>query len=230
MRPPHFTIQDIKYAEDSQTFQRAQDMFRSGKIGTIREDIRGYSARIQGTKTYDVSVSYKRIDVGSCSCYLGQNDTLCKHMLALALAVLDKSGGLQTNEPITNLNEVQECVNEGIRKLVPYNGPSRVWFEYQRKLAIGSGIIIDAIESLPASKKNADYLWKLVLRISKKLATGGIDDSEGEVGTCVYAIIEKLGAYSKESPELIPTLLSYSKDDTGFGFEDELRALIISKG
>lgn len=226
MRPPHFTLQNIKYAEDPQTFQRAQDIFRSGKIGTIREDIRGYSARIQGTKPYDVSVSYRRVDVGSCSCYLGQNDTLCKHMLALALAVLDKSGGLQTNEPITNLSEVKERVNEGMRKLGAYSGPSRVWFAYQGKLAIGSGIIIDATESLPASRKNADYLWKLVLRISKKLATGGIDDSEGEVGNCVYAIIQKLGTYSKESPELAPILLSYSKDDTGFGFEDELRALV----
>ena len=229
MRTPHFTIQDIKYSEDPQTFLRAQDMFKGGKVGTIREDVRRYSAKVKGTKLYDVGVSYKRVDAGYCSCYLGRNDTLCKHMLALALAVLDKSGDLQTDEPIINLDEAKKCVSEGMRRLVAYNGPSRVWFAYQRKLATGSGIIMGAIESLPASKPNAKYLWALVLRISKKLATGGIDDSEGEVGNCVYAIIQKLGKYSKESPELIPTLLSYCKDDTGFGFEDELRLLVNSK-
>src|SRR3989344_9705525 len=96
MRHPKFTLQDIKYADDPETFFRAEELFRSGKVGKIQEDPRGYRAKVQGTKAYEVSVSYKRIDEGSCSCYMGKNNILCKHMLALSLAVLDKAGGLNT--------------------------------------------------------------------------------------------------------------------------------------
>lgn len=226
MKSPKFTYEDIKYSEGRAMFKRAQALFKAGKVKQIREDPRGYSATVKSTHPYEVSVSMKSVDVGYCNCYMGQNDTLCKHMLALALAVLNETGALGSEESLEELSEVKRRVSTGLRKIKAYTGPSKIWFSYQRSLSVGAGMISSAIANLPASKENADYLWKLVLRISKKLATGGVDDSDGTVGGCVYEILAKLAEFAKEKPELKPIILEYSKDDTGFGFEDELRNMI----
>ncbi|MBI3255826.1 MAG: SWIM zinc finger family protein [Candidatus Andersenbacteria bacterium] len=225
---PHFTIHDIKYADDMAMFDRAQELYKTGKVGKIHEVGlgRGYAATVSGSKPYKVYVSSRHIDEDDCTCYMGQNEMLCKHMLALAIAVLHKTGSIETEVPNTDLMVVKEEVSAGMGKLRAYDGPSHTWFSYQRKLATGAGMIAEAIQSLPATEKNANYLWKLVLRISKKLATGGIDDSDGVVGNCVYGIIEQLAKYAQGEPRLKAVIMQYCKDDTGFGFEDELRNLL----
>ncbi len=38
-----------------------------------------------GSFKYEVYVSTKNYDEGTCTCYLGQNNTLCKHMVAVAI-------------------------------------------------------------------------------------------------------------------------------------------------
>lgn len=225
MGTPKFTLNDVKYAEDSAMFARAEKLFKFGKVGAINEEIYGYSATVHGTHLYEVSVSKRRVDEGSCTCYMGQNDMLCKHMLALALAVLYMTGA-SAAPPITDIGEAKKQVNEGIKKLRPYNGPSRIWFSYQRGLSVGAGMIMHAVSGLPASKENAEYLWELVLRLSDRLATSGIDDSDGTVGNCVSEIVLKLGEIAKKEPSLKPMLERLSRDDTGFGFEDELRDLL----
>jgi len=209
-------------------FARAQNLYASGNVGDVTELGRGYTATVRGTKPYHVSVSARHIDEGYCDCYMGENDMLCKHMLALGLAVLDQSGksAREKTEPPANLEEVKRIVTAGMRKLRAYTGSSRVWFNYQRKLATGAGMISDAIQNLPPSEENAKYLWALVLKISKKLAYGGIDDSNGVVGDCAHDIVCLLGSYTKDTPKLKPLILSFCDDDTGFGFEDELRALL----
>jgi hypothetical protein len=227
MTPPGFTVDDIKYADSPDLFKRAEDLFKSGKVKKLTEFSRGYDAQVQGTNLYDVSISRKSIDKGYCSCPMGERDFLCKHMLAVGLAVLAATGGLKEQkhqkQHLSSLADVKRSVSEGMRKLGSYSGPSSTWWSYQRKLATGSGIITDAIEGLEPSPKHAEYLWSLVLRISNKLATTGIDDSDGTVGDCVYSIIEKLAEFGTQMPELKPLLKSFCKDDTGFGFEDELR-------
>ena len=92
MNQPTFTIQDIKYSVNSSMFERAQKLYESGKVQKISETPHGYEATVQGSSPYHVSLSRKHIDHGYCDCYMGQNDELCKHMLALGLAVLHLSG------------------------------------------------------------------------------------------------------------------------------------------
>lgn len=187
----------------------------------------GYRAIVHGTHPYHVSVSQRRVDDGDCTCYLGQNDRLCKHVLALALAVLHATGGIRAAEPqpLTSLEEVKPMVNAGMQKLRYYTGPSRVWFSYQRSLATGAGMIAQAVSRLPPTKENARYLWKLVERIDKKLANG-IDDSDGHVGACVMALIAQLAAYAKKQPDLEPLILGFCDNKTNFVFERELRAIV----
>ncbi|KKP41277.1 MAG: hypothetical protein UR30_C0001G0124 [Candidatus Peregrinibacteria bacterium GW2011_GWC2_33_13] len=225
MNQPTFTIQDIKYSVNSSMFERAQKLYESGKVQKISETPHGYEATVQGSSPYHVSLSRKHIDHGYCDCYMGQNDELCKHMLALGLAVLHLSGKTKETkeESPDNPDAVKQLVAAGMRKIKPYNGPSKIWFSYQRELDVGSGMIEAAIKNLSANKENAKYLWSLVLKLSKKLANGGVDDSDGTVGGCIISLVVQCGKYAKEKPELKALVMKFAEDDTGFGFEDELK-------
>lgn len=227
MQPPAFILDDIKFADGPTTFGRAQELFRSGKVREIAETARGYRAIVQGTHPYHVSVSQRLVDDGDCTCYLGQNDRLCKHVLALAIAVLHATGQIKaaTSQPPppANLEEAKSMVNAGMKKLRDYTGPSRIWFSYQRSLATGAGMIAHAVSGLPPTKENARYLWKLVERVDKKLVNG-IDDSDGHVGSCIMRLIDQLDSFAKNQPDLKPLILRCCDSKTNFGFEKELRA------
>lgn len=222
---PLFTIQDIKYSIDDATFQRAKKLFDCGKVKKIVETPHGYQATVEGTSLYKVSLSIKHIDKGYCDCYMGQNDMLCKHMLALALAVLNLSGGenLEKDNLPKNLDAVKQLVPGAMRKIKSYSGPSKIWFSYQRELNVGSGCIVEAVQKLPATKENAEYLWSLVLKLSKKLSHGAVDDSNGTVGNCIVSLVKQCAGYAKEKAELKLIIERFAEDDTGFGFEDILK-------
>ena len=229
MQSPKFTIDDVKYADGSTTFKRAQELYRSGKVGEVAETYRGYSAIVQGTEPYHVSVSQQRIDEGDCSCYLGQHDRLCKHILALALVVLNESGKMseteQEQQAPTSLDEAKPIVNAGMRKLRAYTGSSGIWFSYQRSLATGAGMIAQGVSRLPATKENARYLWRLIERIDKKLMNG-VDDSDGVVGGCVMTIIEQLVGYAEKEPELETVIRRFCNKKTNFDFGHELFTML----
>jgi len=205
-------------------FDRAQELFEDGKVKKIIETPHGYSANVQGTHLYHVSISDQHIDRSDCDCYMGQNDELCKHILALGIAVLHKSGKIEEkNDPPANLEEVKQQVGQGMRKFKPYHGPSSIWFSYQRDLNVGTGYILDAVENLPPSEENAKYLWALVLKLCHKYSTGGIDDSNGTIGNCIQEIVLQCGKYAKEKPELKPLIEKFTQDNTGFSFEEILK-------
>jgi len=229
MKEPAFTFDDIKFADSQAVFDRAWNLYRKGKVKNISELPFGFSATVHGTRPYSVSVSLKRVDDGHCTCYLGQNNILCKHMLALALAALFLSGKADENiaeaPATTEPGQVKKLVTSGMRKLKPYTGPSRIWFSYQRNLATGAGMIAHAVSALPPSKQNADFLWKVIERIDKKLANG-VDDSDGVVGDCAYRIIEQLAGYAKSSPELRPVIRRYADKKTNFDFDTDLRLML----
>lgn len=232
MKKPNFTLRDLKYAVDEGVFKRAEDLFNKNKVQNIKEDSRGYDAIVQGTSSYHVSISVKHVDRGYCDCYMGQQDFLCKHMVALGLAILHSSGEVEETEKEeyspTDLKAVKKLVSAAIRKIKTYQGPSSTWFSYQHSLDVGRAQIIEAIQNLPAGEENAKYLWNLVMKLSHKLAHDAVDDSNGTVGSCVSSLVEHLGAYIKSKPELKPILQKFTQDDTGFGFEEELAELIKS--
>ena len=82
---PKYDLDKIKFATDGPTFEKAVDLYETGKVTKFEEGIGAYSAVVMGTKPYRVSVEARRYDYGHCECYLGQNDTLCKHMVAVAI-------------------------------------------------------------------------------------------------------------------------------------------------
>lgn len=97
MQPPDYDLNKIKFATDEPTFEKAVALYENEKVTQVKAGIRSYSAIVIGTKPYRVSVEARRYDYGHCTCYLGQNDTLCKHMVALALYVV-KDGKPLTSE------------------------------------------------------------------------------------------------------------------------------------
>lgn len=232
MQQPKFTFEEIRYADTTATFDRAMTLYESGKVGPITSDRQGYSAVIMGTHPYQVSISGKRVDECSCNCYLGQHDRLCKHVLALALAVLHGSGKI--SQPRSMLSapkcpeDARQAIREGMKKLRTYSGPSRVWFSYQRDLAAGSRMIAEAVASLPPTKANARFLWRLIERLDKKLANA-VDDSDGVVGECTATIIRRLADYAKQAPEFAPTIQAFCSRETAFNFGDDLRSILKHK-
>ena len=229
MQQPKFTFDDAKFAGGPATFTRAQNLYLSGKIENIKENPFGYSAIVHGTHSYEVSISLKRVDDGYCTCYLGKNDRLCKHMLALALAVLFASGkaveSMAGPPAPADLDQVKKLVTTGMQKLSRYTGPSSTWFSYQRSLATGAGMIAHAVGALPPSKENAAFLWNIIERIDKKLANR-VDDSDGVVGECAHKIIQQLAAYVKEQPELVTVIKRFTDKKTNFAFENDLQAML----
>ena len=100
-------------------------------------------------------------------------------MLAMALAILHQAGDINHKaEPLNLLKlnddgELKNLIQAGYRKTTSYNGPSSTWFSYQSKLDEASAMITMACKNIKPSAENIKMLWGYVLKISKKLASGG---------------------------------------------------------
>ncbi len=162
---------------------------------------------------YRVSVSARNYKQGSCTCYLGEKDTLCKHIAALALhAVMD---GRPLNDKDKELNHQVECsrrqraineeelavikksITEALRYIKPYSGPSRTWFANQDSLREGCNRLSVIVSDLPVDKRVAEVLVKLLLRLDKKLRVGGVDDSNGIVGGLMSEMVRVLEEFAQ---------------------------------
>ncbi len=231
MIEPKFSYSDVKFAEDEGIFTRAKKLFSSGRVRDLAATHDGYQAVVMGTSPYKVRLSSKRIDYADCDCYMGQNDQLCKHVLALSLAVLAECGGVTSDgEPTAQFAvhsaDARDHIAAGLRYIRSYDGPSRIWFEHQRKLDIAAGMITEGVQALETNKDNAKYLWRLVLRLSKKLSDGGVDDSNGTIGNAIYAVMQHLAVMAAADPAIYKWAIANCHEDTGFGFERELQEML----
>src|SRR3989339_1618089 len=87
---PAYNLDKIKFAADQPTYEKAVVLYEAGKVTRFKEGISSYSAVVLGTKPYRVSIEARRFGLANCECYLGQRDTLCKHMVAVSIyAVMD---------------------------------------------------------------------------------------------------------------------------------------------
>lgn len=226
MPEPKFTYRDVRYSVDDSMFARAVRLFTSKKITDFGYDMVGYSARVIGTQTYRVHVSQKAVDYGMCDCYMGQNDTLCKHMIAVGLEVLyragkiDSIGGSHEDLP-SNLEGRKVLLTAGLRKITAYEGPSSTWFSYQAKLDIGAAKIYESMQGVEPSVENAKFLWDIVKRVDRKL-TGGVDDSNGTAWPVASEAVRLLAAWGKDSPELHALVTRLAKAKTVAGFHHDL--------
>lgn len=214
-----YDLNKIKFATDEATFKRAVGLYESGKVTDVEALGGYYSAVVLGTEPYRVSVSARNYKQGHCTCYLGQKDTLCKHMVALAIyAVMDgkplsdKDKQLSHNvecgsrRDVLNKEEleaVKKAITESMRYIKPYREPSRTWFANQDSLREGCNRLSVIVSDLPVNKQVAEILVKLLLRLDRKLRVGGVDDSNGIVGGFMTSVVEVLEKYAQIDPDCI---------------------------
>ncbi|RJQ24450.1 hypothetical protein C4577_07765 [Candidatus Parcubacteria bacterium] len=242
MQPPDFDLNKIKFATDESTFEKAVALYENGKVTQVEDGIRSYSAVVLGTKHYRVSVEARRYDYGHCTCYLGQNDTLCKHMVALAIYVvqdgklLSEEDKKQVHNPNCSgqlgilgdkeLSEVKKIITSALGYIKPYRGPSRIWFAYQNSLEEGCNRLSAVVTDLPVNIVSAQILVGLLLRLDQKLQTGGVDDSNGTVGGFIEEVVNVLKDYARLDPECIKAFTKLNSRETCFGWEKPLLVLV----
>lgn len=236
--PPSYTLEKIKFATDPQTFERAVDLYESGKITKFKEGVRNYSAVVLGGKPYRVFVEARRFDYGTCECYLGQNDELCKHFVALAIHAVMRGKKLKVEdkEEITgpecsenlgeltkeDLSSVKNLITEAIRYIKSYSGSSSTWFAYQNSLDEGCNRLSKIVSDLPVSKQTTKLLIDLLLRLDEKLCRRGVDDSNGTVGGFIEGVVEMLKEYARLDPSCIKAFEKLAGKETCFGWESPL--------
>jgi len=236
--PPSYTLEKIKFATDPQTFERAVDLYENGKVTKFKEGIRSYSAVVIGSKPYNVSGEARRFDYGNCDCYLGQNDELCKHLVALAIHAVMRGKKLcpEDKEEITGpecsenlgeltkdeLSSVKNLITGAIRYIKAYSGPSRTWFAYQNSLDEGCNRLSKIVSDLPVSKQTTKLLIDMLLRLDEKLCRGGVDDSNGTVGGFMEEVVEVLKEYAILDPSCVKAFKKLADKETCFGWEAPL--------
>jgi hypothetical protein len=230
-----FTLDKIKFATDGPTFEKAVALYESGKVTQVEEGIRSYAGVVNGTKPYRVSVEARNFRYAYCSCYLGKNDTYCKHMLALAIYVVQDGRPLTDNDkklvqnptcsgrlgalPGNELLTVKQTITATLRYIKAYTGPSRTWFAYQNSLSEGCNRLSAVISDLPVSIQTSELLVDLLLRLDKKLRMGGVDDSNGEVGGFIEEVVSVLQEFSNLDPSCVSAFEKLKNKETCFGWE-----------
>src|SRR3972149_6694714 len=210
---PKYNFDKLKFATDAPTSEKAVDLYEKKRVTQFREELNGFFATVLGTKPYKFYVDNRRYDQGDCECYLGQNETLCKHMVAVAIyAVMGgkplsadnkkisgqptcsgRSGELSNSE----LTSVKKLITNAMKYIKPYNGPSRIWFAYQSSLSEGASRLSAIIAGLPVSGQTAKLLVDVLLRLNDKLCRSGVDDSDGTVGDFMEETVRVLKEYAK---------------------------------
>src|SRR3989338_3601853 len=242
LNPPDYDFNKIKFATDGPTFKKALALYESGKVTQVEEGIRSYTAVVIGTKSYRVSVEARRYDYGHCSCYLGANGTLCKHMVALAIYVVQDGKPLTADDKklVQNptcsgklgillekeLSTTKQAITVSLRYIKSYTGPSRTWFAYQNSLSEGCNRLSTIVSDLPVSKQTAGLLVDLLIRLDKKLCTGGVDDSDGIVGGFIEEVVDVLQEFAKLDPVCVKSFSKLADRETCFGWEVPLLKLV----
>jgi hypothetical protein len=233
-----YDLDKIKYATDGPTFEKAVGLYEFDKITQFKEGIGNYSAIVLGTKPYRVSVNVRHYDLGFCECYLGQNDTLCKHMVAVAIYAVMRGKSLTDEDkklisgPTCNgrlgtlskggLADTKKAISGAMRYIKPYHGPSRIWFAYQNSLSEGCNRLSKIISDLPVDRQTAELLVDILLKLDDKLCRGGIDDSDGTVGGFIEESVSVLEEYARLDPSCADVFDKLKSKETSFGWEEPL--------
>lgn len=215
---PKFNLQDIQISVGDKEFNKGLELYKNNSVKNITGSFKEYTATVVGTSKYNVVIDSNSFDRGNCNCFLGQKDILCKHMIALAIAVVytykpdDMSMIATPLDRAVCSGEIREIsekeiekfkleIKNGMSHIKSYSGPSSKWFQYQNSLIIGSRIILLAVSRLPVCEKSALLCINLLKRLDKKLL-GPVDDSDGTVGELMCQIVVVLNMFSDSNPEL----------------------------
>lgn len=235
---PSYDLNKIKFATDKSTFERAVDLYENKKVTQFKKELNGFFATVLGTNPYKVYVDNRHYDQGDCECYLGQHDTLCKHMVAVAIyAVMDgkpmeeddkelidspKCSGRLGELSKEELSAAKKEITSAVKYIKPYNGPSKIWFAYQNSIDEGVARLSAIVSELPVSRQTTKLLVNLLLRLDKKLCQGGVDDSNGTVGGFIEESVAVLEEYVKLDPACIKAFKKLCGQSTCFDWEAPL--------
>ena len=97
---PQYDLEKIKSGVEGKVWDKAVALYEGNKITEFEESHFGFSALVLGTESYDVAISENHYHQGDCSCFMGRQGILCKHMVALAIYAIfrGKSLGEKTVE------------------------------------------------------------------------------------------------------------------------------------
>jgi len=239
---PSYGLDRIKFGTDRATFERAVNLYEKDKITNFKDEYAGFSAIVLGSHPYHVFVSNSHYEEGDCDCYLGQNNTLCKHMVALAIRAVTGNKQLSTSDkefidrPICSgilgvldkeeIQKVKKSITSAMRYIKSYSGHSRTWFAYQDSLSLGCRHLSAIISRLPVNLKTAEMLVDLLLRLDDKLCRSGVDDSDGTVGTFMEETVQVLKEYAKLDSSCLEAFNELKDKETCFGWEEPLLKLL----
>ncbi|MEK7061311.1 MAG: SWIM zinc finger family protein [Patescibacteria group bacterium] len=241
MNLPLFNLDKIKFGVDERTFQKALALYEIGRVTNFGNNGFSFTADVLGSRPYKVVVLRKKFNEGNCECYLGQNETLCKHMVAVAIyAVL---GGREIKEEerkqvtkpevsgvvgelnTEELKKVKEEIIYALKFIKYYSGPSKTWFAYQDSLWEGKNRLSSIISKLPISKQTADLIIGVLLRLDKKIQNG-VDDSDGTVGGFIEETVDILKDFPKYDAKIIESFKKLAGISSCFGWEESLVKMI----
>ncbi|MBI5198138.1 MAG: SWIM zinc finger family protein, partial [Nitrospirae bacterium] len=87
----------LSRAAGARSFERGEDYFAGGQVGSLTEYRGTITAKVQGTRPYRVKLWAEDGEVRhSCTCPVGQDGDFCKHCVAVGLAWLDQGVAEQT--------------------------------------------------------------------------------------------------------------------------------------
>jgi hypothetical protein len=240
--PVKYDLDKIRRSADSQAFQKALDLYAQGKVRKFKVLADHCKAEVAGTQLYDVVVSLGHFDRGDCNCYVGQKHMLCKHMVATAIMAVKRGQKLDQSETNANpfpvssnqlgeltpaqLDATKTAIKKGVRCIKAYRGPSRTWFSYQRSLSEGTSRLSEVVGALPVSLQTTKIIVDLLIRLDRKLSTGGVDDSDGTVGGFIQESAVVLRQFASLDPGCKQAFYRLTLRPTCFDWEVPLVMLL----
>jgi hypothetical protein len=157
------TIKNLRTLAGGRSFMRGEEYFDEGAVGAVSEKSGVISAKVYGSRTYDVRLkvtldknAHASLDY-TCNCPVGRDGDFCKHCVALGLAWLEKTDDIEEaefSEPSASTTN-KKISDEDIRS----------WPE-----SLDTKIIMDML--MVQVTTDGRLREELVLKITKEKATG----------------------------------------------------------
>lgn len=157
------TPKNLRALAGGRSFMRGEEYFDEEAVGPVSEKSGVISAKVHGTRTYDVRLkviqgknAQAKLDY-TCTCPVGQDGDFCKHCVALGLAWLEKTDEIEEaefSEPSASTTN-KKISDDDIRS----------WLESQ-----DTKIIMDML--MAQLTTDGQLREELVLKITKEKAVG----------------------------------------------------------
>ena len=157
------TIKNLRALAGGRSYERGEEYYEEGAVGPVSEKNGTISAKVHGSRTYDVRLKVLPGEKGAntidytCTCPVGRDGGFCKHCVALGLAWLEKSDDLEEAD-------IETTPPSTVRKTIS-DADIRIWLEAQ-----DSDTILDLL--MAQVSVGGPLRDELVLKISKENEIG----------------------------------------------------------